>query len=563
MSSFVPYDPATQSDRLQSYKSPIKATNTTPNPLTIPKTQETAEYNPSIQRRTIKLDKTAENDKLRETRESKDLSLGNINSRYKESYSVNHGRNDSLYADNRNQIYKSQALSPQPNLTSAPMIDPEALKQLLNLQLQLQQNPNLILQTQSLLDNMHQSNVNGQGSVKTQNNNLVQTVSELEREVNGLKVENNKFKQTIKDLEYELDNTKQQLSLEKNKTENLTNELEQHQDLRDRLDEYSLEIQKLEGERDFHHKNHVELRKELYNKTNAEYQINKLKRELYYKNEEFTTIKDRCAELEAQINELLVFAEKPRNEKQNNAETFYAKKIVELENTIKKLKDEKFEIENFHNTSFDNRRGLLSEVNNHKIDKSSDNNRIAQLEIDTLKRKVETLKTENEYMKKQLESARSAKRADNFSLNGDSSDHYQQMIKTYKNEIEDLKSEIRRLKSQTSQGESSRMDDFYIKTIEEQKQRISALQQEKTALQTKIDTLNRELMEKNREVSELKHGNAFGVGDDTVDQLRDANKRMTMEIGRLQDQLRRMESFNKTSMMSSMNKDRDWNKLLK
>ena len=564
MSGYVPYNANSQPEPATLNKGPVQNAGTNEEELSIPKQKETEEFNPTIQRRTIRIDKNTGYETLKEIRDSKEASLYNMKSRYKQSYSINNGRPGSKYADNRNQIYKSQALSPQPNLSQSPALDPEALKQLLNLQLQIRENPNLIQQTQTLLDNINVNHVNGQGSVKSQNNNLVQVISEMEKDVNSLRVENNKYKQHIKDLEYELDNTKQQLSFEKNKNENLTNELENHQDLRDKLDEYVLESQKLESERDFHHKNHVELRKELYNKTSAEYHINKLKRELHYKSEEFNSLKERCAGLEAQINELLVFAEKPRNEKQNNAETFYAKKIVELENIIKRLKDEKFEIENFHNSSFDNRRAFLSEVNNARNDRSGDGGKMAQLEIDTLKRKIETLKGENEYMKKQLENARTAQKAnDIFGYNGDGADYSQKMVQRYKAEIDELKSEVTRLKSQRPQGDTSRMDEFYAKTIEEQKQKISALQQEKTALQSKIDTLNRELMEKNREVSELKQGNAHGVGDETVDHLREANKRMTKEIGRLQDQLRRMESFNKTSMISSMNKDKDWNHLLK
>lgn len=562
MNAFAPYDPNTKPDTTVTYSTPIRLPNQSLNPISNPKLQEATDYNPPIARRTIRVDKPTNTNMLNESRDSRDSNIYTFNNRYKDSQSLNNGRKDLIYGDNRKQSNRFQPMTPTPNISNSPMLDPEALKQLLNLQLQLQQNPNIIQQTQNFLDNIHSTSVTGQGSIKSQNNNLVHAMTELEREVGSLRIENSKYKQTINDLEYELDTTKQQLAIEKNKTDNLNNELESHQDIRDKLDEYILETQKLESERDFHHKNHIELRKELYNKTSAEFQINKLKRDLFYKGEELSAVKERCTELELQINELLVFAEKPRNEKQANSETFYTKKIVELESTIKKLKDEKFEIENFHNTSFD-RRALLSEPNIHKFDKSADFDRLSKFEIEALKKKVDTLKSENEYIKKQLENARSAKNADNISFSGEEAGKYQQMLKGYTTEIEELKTELRRLKSNPAQPENSRMEDFYIKTIEEQKQKISSLQQEKTALQIKIDTLNRDLMQKNREISDLKEGMRIGGGDDNTDQLREANKRMTMEIGRLQDQLRRLDSFNKTSMMSSGYKDRDWNKLLK
>lgn len=559
MSEYTSYDPIKKPEVLMQNKSPIRSTNIATNNIPIPRKQEAEEYNPQIQRRTIKVEKTQGQDLMKESKGTEDGRLRDMQKRYKDSYNLANTKGDTLYADTRNQVYNYQALSPQPILNGSA-INPEALKQLLSLQMQLQQNPNLIQQTQNLIDNLHNSNPTIHSSVKSQNNNLLHAMGELEREVNSLRIENNRFKQTIDDLEYELSNTKQQLSIEKNKNNNLNHDLESHQDLRDKLDEYALEIQKLESERDFHHKNHIELRKELYNKTSAEFQINKLKRDLHYKIEQQNSLQERCVELEAQVNELLVFAEKPRNDKKQTSDEYYTKRIVELENAIKKLKEEKFELENFHNTSLDNRKFFLSDANN-KLDKTSDVSKTQQMEVDMLKRRVEILKMENDQMKKQLENAKGAKRADNFTINNDESERHRQMINTYIKEIEELKNEVRKLKNQPIQTESSNLADFYMKTIEEQKMKITSLQQEKTALQIKIDTLNRELMEKNREVSEMKQTNGYGVGDQTVDQLRDANKRMTIEIGRLQDQLRKLDSFSKNSMLSD-NKERNWNKLL-
>lgn len=192
-------------------------------------------------------------------------------------------------------------------------------------------------------------------------------------------------------------------------------------------------------------------------------------------------------------------------------------------------------------------------MNNNLIDKSSDFSKISHLEVNTLKKKVEILQSENVLMKKQLENARRAKGTDAFALNIDSSERYQNMIDEYKNEIEYLKTQLNSARKQASQNESYKTIEELNKTIKEQKIKIDELKDDKMILQIKIDTLNRELSLKDNEIMELKEDNELGLKSDTVQHLRDANMRMTKEIGRLQDQLRKLESFNRSSMSSSRN----------
>lgn len=549
MNSFTPYDPATKPEITIIYQSPLRQSRIATSQVNMPARLEHQSVYPQTMRQTIRIDKPAELNPLKESIEM----TAHLQRRPVELNIINNGRANNQQVNRLHPIYQSHNINGHHESTTTQGIDANAIKQLLSLQAQLQQNPNLIAQTQNLIDNLGNS-PRGTVSVKTQNTNLVQAMTDLEKEVSLLRVENSQQKQAIRDMQFELENTKQQLTQERNKTSNLNNDLEHHQDLRDKLDEYVLELQKLEGERDFHHKNHVELRKELYNKTSAEFQINKLKRELHYKTGELGFTKDRCGELEAQINELLIFAEKPRNERQHNAETFYAKRIVELEAALKKVKDEKFELENFTVSSIDHKKSVGHGFG-PKVEKLSDDTRMAQLEFDTLKRRVETLKAENEHLKRQLESSKEAKSA-NFASNNAENDKYQKLLKDYLRQIDGLKAELNTLKKGPMQADNSNRDDLYVRTIEEQKQKINTLQQEKTALQIKIDTLNKELMDKNREIADLKQNNVYGVDEETVNHLREANKRLTVEIGRLQDQFRKMESINRSSMVSSMNRDK-------
>ena len=285
-----------------------------------------------------------------------------INKRVNSSFSVNRNTDRKFSGSTNQNIYRSQATSPHPypakSLNRSNNIDNNTIKKLLEIQNLVKENPNIIEQMQEAVQTTSHLDINGKS-----NANYIHQVNELERTVSELRIQTTKQEQIIKDLEYELENTNQQLTNERNRTDNLNAELENFSELRDKFDEYVFEIKRLEGERDYHHKNHVELRKDLYGKTTSEFQIGKYKRELHYKTEELQAAKERCQNLEEQINELFIFAEKPRNEKQNNAEAFYAQKIRELEKKVKTLEEQKFQLENFKDKSF----GLKESVTNMGI----------------------------------------------------------------------------------------------------------------------------------------------------------------------------------------------------
>ena len=460
-------------------------------------------------------------------------------------------------------VYSQQEIKPK-KTQEMPGIDMNMLKQLQALQMQLLNNPNIIEKTQQILDNsnIHENNSNN-SHLKTQTH-YINTIGELETELGQIRIENEKNKQLINDFEFEIGNKNQQLDIENKKVLNLMKELNDCQELRDRLDESIFEIQKLENERDFHHKNHVDLRKELYQKTNNEFQLNQLKRDLHYKNEEFGSLKERCVALEKQIDELLVFAEKPRNEKQTTTETFYAKKIVDLERVIKNLKEEKFELENFYGNKIER----SQRDSNTTQEKNKDFGR-NHLEMETFKMKLETSKRENTLLKKQLDQARSNALNNSRTSRNDSTNNlkYQAMIKRYMKQIEELRQENRILneKKNTFQNPNPNQNNSFEikKKIEMQQKRINILMEEKMDLERKIENLNNELKRKDKMLIESKKNGNSGENE-KMRRLMEANMRMTEEINRLQEQFRKMESQNRSSLgLDEIDKNEHMDKFLR
>ena len=72
-----------------------------------------------------------------------------------------------------------------------------------------------------------------------------------------------------------------------------------------------------------------------------------MKREVFYLKEEKKDWLLYKEELEKQVSQLLIVADKPRTEKQTTLENFYTKKLVEKEQIIKDLEEEIFNLKNF------------------------------------------------------------------------------------------------------------------------------------------------------------------------------------------------------------------------
>ena len=72
-----------------------------------------------------------------------------------------------------------------------------------------------------------------------------------------------------------------------------------------------LDLRRVISDRDFHNKQHVELRKDLLNIVKQEYQVDSLKRQNQFLKDEIATYEERVLIYEKQIDELSVLAARP------------------------------------------------------------------------------------------------------------------------------------------------------------------------------------------------------------------------------------------------------------
>ena len=464
-----------------------------------------------------------------------------------------------LYESMSQSIYDRQFESTPKNRPSQPLkesgapinLDLNMLTQLQQLQAQILNNPNIIQQTQNLLAlQLNRSpNPSSNSSVK-QSSTYITQIGELEKQLGEQRIENERLKTMVRDLRFELESREKQLESEQLKSTAAMEELENCQELRHKLEESMFEIQKLESERDFHHRNHMELRKDRYIRSNNDFQLSNLKRELSFKSDEVDSLKQRCTELQQNIEELMVFAEKPLNEKEGSTETFYAKKIVELEATIKRLREDKAEQET---TGFRRSRRPSPRSTSYKdlgtINMLSDDKALTlKFENDALKQKNETARKEIQVLRAEIEKLRLQ---EGTTVNGNGQALSQTATREYQTQIEKLQQENLRLKqlvNTRSLVAKSENDD----AVEDLQRALADSEKEKNKLQEEVKILKRELELKNKELVRLSDQNRDDMNQDTIQNLIEANKRMKAEIDRLQEQIRKMESFSRDSMLDSI-----------
>jgi chromosome segregation ATPase len=433
-------------------------------------------------------------------------------------------------------------------------MDQNMIQQFQDLQRLLMNNPNILQHTENLISisKSPSQNFNIHGSNVKSTSNYINQIGELEKALGEQRIENEKLKTTLKSYQFDLESYEKQLEVEKEKAASAMEELDSCQELRNRLDESVFEIQKLESERDFHHKNHMDLRKERYNRSNGEFQVVNLKRELSFKSEEVEALKNRCQELQQNVEELMIFAEKPLNEKESSTETFYAKKIVELESIIKRLRDEHSDVETIgarRSRRLSPRSASYKDLAFHNGGSNSDEKLVTlKIENDALKQKIETNRKENNMLRSDLE--RLKLKEENSNREPNPVPQAQKLLKEYQDQISSLQQENQKLRqSLNSKISTGKHDNEEI--VSDLQKMVSALETEKGQLLQKIDSLQTEIAYKNRELVRLHELGGEDTNQETIQNLINANKRMTVEINRLQEQIRKMESFSRDSMLDS------------
>lgn len=140
-------------------------------------------------------------------------------------------------------------------------------------------------------------------------------VAELQKALKEAQGDAERLRKQVNDLEFAAAAREQRAEAEAARAESLAAELGALEDCRAQLEQALFDAQRLEAERDFHLKNHAELRRLLSARAATDFAVAQLKREVFFKLDEAEQLRRRNAELEESVSELLVFAERPRGEK--------------------------------------------------------------------------------------------------------------------------------------------------------------------------------------------------------------------------------------------------------
>jgi len=120
-----------------------------------------------------------------------------------------------------------------------------------------------------------------------------------------------------------------------------------------KLEEVNLELNRMKEDRDFHNEQHINLRNEILGIVKQEYELESIKREKAFIEDELRSYKEKTLIYEKQIDELTILAKRPVTQSANGGnsqELYYAKKIMELEAQVKDVTAQKDKL-NYENTA--------------------------------------------------------------------------------------------------------------------------------------------------------------------------------------------------------------------
>lgn len=160
----------------------------------------------------------------------------------------------------------------------------------------------------------------------------------------------------------------------------------------------------MKEDRDFHNEQHINLRNEILGIVKQEYELDSIKREKAFIEDELRSYKEKTLIYEKQLDELTILAKRPVSQTANGGnpqEHYYAKKIMELENQVKEISKAKDKFL-FENTAL--KKGL-KDGNMSKddiFDQSMMDTDAVAGQLQNMKKKNESLKKENEIIRREL-----------------------------------------------------------------------------------------------------------------------------------------------------------------
>ena len=360
----------------------------------------------------------------------------------------------------------------------------------------------------------------------------------LEIQFNDLKINNQQFRQQIDSQTGTLKQIETELQEQISQNENLLNQINNKHEIRIKNDELEFEFQKLEGERNFHKKHHIEAKKTIFAKLNQDNSLSFICRELENQKEENEALRVWIGDLSIHMDEIGAFVARPIETAKNDTESenLYANRVLELEAITANLRDVNAILQ-------------LSETKSKTFDTNISSLRVDQtkaiiIENESLSEKIESLRKENLMIHGELEKRKKQRNDDQVEQIINSQE--QIMLEKYISEIEKLKLENAKL----LKNNEPIIRQFPDNKNFELNKKISVYEKEKKEIEAKIEQLIEKIGFKDREIFEC---NLEGSDGDAIKKMIDANKKMSTEINRLQEQMIKLESFSRDSMINSFN----------
>ena len=298
---------------------------------------------------------------------------------------------------------------------------------------------------------------------------------------------------------------------------NLLNELNILGNMKVKLEETSLELERMSSDRDFHNEQHINLRNEILGIVKQEYEVESLKRERAFLQEELNSYKEKALIYEKQIDELTIVAKRPVTQNavgDKNEERYYAKKIMEVEGKFKSICEERDKLK-FENTRLKN--GLKETTSHLKTENQSnhetsfvDADQIAN-QLEFIKRKNESLKRENDIIRRELSSLKE----NNYKFQG--GDH--EMMEAIQSQVEVLRKKNTKLEEELMSHNMGSTNGRMLQTeLDEAKKEIQRLR-----MNTSSGNLN-------NSINDSKAHNMLRGYLEQIDQLQEENENLRSKI---------------------------------
>ena len=297
---------------------------------------------------------------------------------------------------------------------------------------------------------------------------------DLERKLGDQRVEGTNLRKNMIDLESRHSDLGTQYNMLSTEFSNLRREYDALMQVKSEQHATQAQLERTTQEKDFHYEQHVSLRRDLLNQLNKDFENDQLRRENVYAQDELRAFKEKTLVLEKQIEEQLVFTNKPKSDEEGGREFYFAKIIVNLEDRIQVLTKERDQLAYDNKNQKEGIREVGADVQNQtKLNETYEernpqakgtnlNNTLLEGGTDgmieqlrKMKRKNDMLKKENVLIRKELENSLNTRKAPGHNIDGVNTDMMRYELEDLRQENKDLKQRVQTLMIDSNKGRSS------------------------------------------------------------------------------------------------------------